>query len=384
MRLLLGNLCSSYNNPLGFTVGEPRELQNTAGDKKTMQNYNISTQLWLSFCQKNSIDKFDFQLPNILRYLDYVKEDRRYSFNQLKTAKWFTTLCRRFQGNGLTESDKHVITKFMTAYIHQHPPCAAKAPLSWDVNIILDYFRKNGNTAEWNERELGGKLVLLMMLSTMARLGEIHQLQLSCMIFPSNTDVTFHLQKPTKTYGWNTVQHEGLQRLEFRTFHSCPTLCPVQTLQYYITKTKPIRHNCDKLFVLGGIHQGKPATQPTLARWCKDHFIEAGLGNFTIHSTRSSSSTSALLVGLSLNEVVQKSGWLSVDTFVRNQMRPQVVQKPWEKFEDIWRDNPNRVTLQSPRQDTRKKVKKFIHKFQRKKQPRQKTRWIPTPRKVLT
>ena len=49
---------------------------------------------------------------------------------------------------------------------------------------------------------------------------------------------------------------------------------------------------------------------------------EAGLGNFTIHSTRGSTATCALLMGMPVNQIVSNVGWVSENTFIKRYMRP--------------------------------------------------------------
>ena len=42
----------------------------------------------------------------------------------------------------------------------------------------------------------------------------------------------------------------------------------------------------------------------------------AGLGTFKLHSSHSASSTSALLVGMPLDQIIAKVGWVKASTFI--------------------------------------------------------------------
>ena len=49
---------------------------------------------------------------------------------------------------------------------------------------------------------------------------------------------------------------------------------------------------------------------------------EAGLGSYTLHSTRGSSATCALLMGMDLHEIVSNVGWTSENTFIHKYLKP--------------------------------------------------------------
>ena len=65
----------------------------------------------------------------------------------------------------------------------------------------------------------------------------------------------------------------------------------------------------------------------------KRHFKEAGLGDVRLHSTRSTGSSTSLIAGMNISDVLAAAGWLNVNTFVRNYMRPigdapQLIEHP--------------------------------------------------------
>ena len=48
----------------------------------------------------------------------------------------------------------------------------------------------------------------------------------------------------------------------------------------------------------------------------------AGLGTFKLHSSHSVSSTSALLVGMPLDQIIAEVGWVKASTFIKYYMKP--------------------------------------------------------------
>ena len=131
------------------------------------------------------------------------------------------------------------------------------------------------------------------------------------------------MRQLTKNFNFRTAKWPELQELTIRSLPGSPQICPVKTLKDYIRLSNPFRKGVDKLFILPGIgyHSG-PAHQITIVRWIKNHFKAAGLGEFSVHSTRASASTNALLLGMSVDDIVAKVGWLSNSTFVNMYMRP--------------------------------------------------------------
>ena len=47
----------------------------------------------------------------------------------------------------------------------------------------------------------------------------------------------------------------------------------------------------------------------------------AGLENYSIHSTRGASSTSAFLMGMPIGAIVSRVGWLHASTFVKHYLK---------------------------------------------------------------
>ena len=158
--------------------------------------------------------------------------------------------------------------------------------------------------------DLAGKLVLQLLLTQACRAGEIAQLQLSTMqLIPGG--VQFYLNKPTKTFTATTYKNTSkLQLMSVKEFRPNILLCPVATLLAYIDCTKHKRDNVDELFILMTTQEARKAAPGTIVRWAKDIMTSAGLGEFKVHSNRSATSTAALLLGMPLDMIVSKVGWL--------------------------------------------------------------------------
>ena len=219
--------------------------------------------------------------------------------------------------------------KFLSGVHNQDPVCKIKAPLMWDVQILLDYFTNLPPNSILTFQELAGKLALLFLICSGCRIGEVFQFCLSCLkmvTVENELVIEVHLSEPTKTFTWRRLSNMGLQKLTFHQIPGYEKLCPIETMLDYLRLTKDVRfeHGTDELFVL---QTGKPAAHFTLVKWIKNHLKFAGLGDAPLHSTRSSVASGLMVMAnMDLWEICDRIGWQNVSTFIRNYMKPVVPQ----------------------------------------------------------
>ena len=263
-------------------------------------------------------------------------------------------------GTPLSEGEHTRISRFLQACFNAAPLIPQKNPGSWDVNILLDHLQALGNNNSLTINQLGGKCLILILLSTMCRSCELLLLKLSNMSVVQG-GIEFILDKLTKTYNRNNFKfRKDLQKLTLSTFDSNKTLCPVQTLIAYIECTAPFRRQVDEVFICCLADFVRPATKDTLNRWIKTHMTAAGLGEFQVKSHRHASSTIALLSGIPIDKLIAQVGWSTTTTFVSNYMTPlldNVLQKTYElskdtaiisdihNFTEVWQKQPKRSNV---------------------------------------
>ena len=270
------------------------------------------------------MDEFDLCIDNWLQFLHYLAYEAHLRVKQFRVMRSFLVIMRKLSRDPLNDSEITLMQKFIYGIVNKHPKTIAPSPVCWNVETMLQYLSNLPSNDAITLQELGGKLALLILLSTMCRSGEVAQLCLSSIqTDDSSSKVTFHLCQLTKNFNFRTAKRPKLQELTIRSLPGSLQICPVKTLKDYIRLSNPFRKGVDKLFVLPGIryHSGL-AHQITIIRWIKNHFKAAGLGEFSVHSTRASASTNALLLGMSVDDIVAKVGWLSNSTFINTYMRP--------------------------------------------------------------
>ena len=170
--------------------------------------------------------------------------------------------------------------------------------------------------------------------------------------------------------------------MTIKEFEGNPLLCPFTTLLAYIDRTKFYRGTVSHLFVLCTTQEPRPATNTTIVRWAKDVMKEAGLGSYKIHSSRSASSTSVLLMGMPLDAIITRVGWAKASTFIKYYMKPILNKKELankspqvsaSKESELFKDPYNFtscVPKNTPRghcgHDGFEKVEKFINHYKPK------------------
>ena len=270
-------------------------------------------------------------IDHCLEFLLFLQSHLKLSIKAVQNAHSFLSICHKLAGRPFMISEQELLGKCLNGLLNKNPQQITRAPVCWDVETMIQYLCQLPPNNKITLQALGGKAALLILLSTMCRSGEVAQLRLSGIATGVNAAfVTFHLKELTKNFNIDSIHKAGLQKLTIRKLPSNPSICPVTTLIDYIKLSLPFRKGEDKLFILPGPKFGA-AKRQTVIRWIKDHFTGAGLGSFTVHSTRSSTSTSALLLGMPVDEIVAKVGWFSESTFIKTYMRPL------EKFQNSFR-----------------------------------------------
>ena len=209
--------------------------------------------------------------------------------------------------------------------------------VTWNVDVVLDYFTSAGDNKGLPLNDLAGKISMLVMLSTMCRLSGVSQLDINNMTETPNF-LEFRLDTPTKTFTEYNMAFggSGLQTLTLHRFVDDERLCPVQVILKYISRTAGFRGQVHRLFVIVG-EWSKQASMQSISCWTKLILNKAGLGKFTVHSGRSASSSYALLLGMPIDAILRHAGWKSKSSFVRRYMKhPLRAVTDKHGFSKVW------------------------------------------------
>ena len=192
---------------------------------------------------------------------------------------------------------------------------------SWDVSLVLDYFRAQPENNDLTLKALSRKLAMLLALTAPKRSSELQLLDTRFMrLHPEG--VEFQLPGLTKT-------SSEISSVFFAKFEQDHNLCVLRCLQAYLEKTRVFRPILapaqPNQLLISYRRPHAPVKSCTIARWIKSVLGKAGIDTniFKAHSTRSASTSRALSGGVSLEEVLKMADWSGPSTFNRFYYRPR-------------------------------------------------------------
>ena len=94
-------------------------------------------------------------------------------------------------------------------------------------------------------------------------------------------------------------------------------------LKQYIDRASSLRQNATQLFS-SCVKLHKPVTSRTLARWILDALKQSSIDvdKFKAHSIRGASTSKAVNMGVSINDIISIDDWTNIRTFEKFYHRP--------------------------------------------------------------
>ncbi|KAG1639576.1 hypothetical protein G6F44_007697 [Rhizopus delemar] len=261
---------------------------------------------WTSWCrqQQPSCDPLDYDIKNLLRFLQDNKEYSSTHLNTLRSsiASVFSIIHSQKQ----PIADQPLIKDFFTAKRNSEVKIPSEQQLAtWDVNILVEYIKMElSPTSGLSLVQLQLKTILLLCIATMWRpRSDIGRLQYHDVILKQDgttTSILLHARTPkegqVKSVTLGTIEDENV--------------CPVRTAHQFILKTATIRQTLPKdqtffLAYLDSTTKHPTSVRPTtVANWIKSAMDKAGIdtNNYQAHSIRAASSTKAVELGHSIKD----------------------------------------------------------------------------------
>ena len=85
------------------------------------------------------------------------------------------------RGNAFFQTDNNYLVQYIRGVLNNGPAPAKKAIGSWNVDIMLDYLLTVGSNFQMGINYLAGKIVVLILLTRMCRIGKVVQLDTEFM-----------------------------------------------------------------------------------------------------------------------------------------------------------------------------------------------------------
>lgn len=96
------------------------------------------------------------------------------------------------------------------------------------------------------------------------------------------------------------------------------SICVVDYLKEYLTRTKPLRKEVTQLLI-SYAKPFKPVAMDTIARWVRNVLEQSGIDveKYSLHSSRAASTSHCKAKGLTLPEIMKSAGWSNARAFAR-------------------------------------------------------------------
>ena len=279
----------------------------------TKKQYLTYVHKWIQFCNMHNLNIFTADIAHILVFLtDLVNTGLTYSANNTARSALSSFL-------GITV-DKPVgtdalVVRFMKG-VARDRPSLPRYNCIWDVNVVLNMFRKQPLAEFLSLYDLTLRTVTLLALVSAQRTQSIHLLDTECMTV-SKDKYVFHLHGDFKQA---RLGHEHFD-VVLHAFDRDITICIFNTLSIYLTKTRDLRLS-SKLFV-STVQPHKQVSKDTISRWIKaTKMAGVDVTVFKPHSTRAAATSAASRKGVQISEILNVAGWSNATTFARFYNKP--------------------------------------------------------------
>ncbi|XP_058795683.1 uncharacterized protein LOC131666787 isoform X1 [Phymastichus coffea] len=261
--------------------------------KSTSVQYNVVYNKWFKFCECHNFDAYKPNKNSILRFLtDRYKDGVSYGTVNSDRSALSLILDNKIG------ADEH-ISRFCKGVAKLRPP-KPKYAFTWNVAIVLNYFKTLHPLEELTFSQLSYKTVMLLLLVTGHRAQTIASIKLE-NILSSKDGVLIYITDKMKISAPGQMQ--PLLYLPFCIDN--PKNCVATILLYYCKVSKSHRLNNERKCFIATRKPFKGITAQTVSRWAKLVLEKSGidLTIFSAHSTRYASTSSAHSKGVDIDTI---------------------------------------------------------------------------------
>ena len=279
----------------------------------SISNYQSAWRKWASWCVQRQIDPIRCDVNLIANFLAVMfHEGYEYS-----TINCHRSAISAYHApiNSISVGEHPRICSLMTGVFNLRPtkPCFT---FIWDVQKVIDHLNYFPKNEDLPVRSLTHKLTMLLALTSASRGSEICHLNINHMVKTHNSYI-FTYEKLTKTRRRGTAPLS----VEYVQFSTNPKLCVVSVLDIYLKITQEWRvKGQETQLLLSTLKPHNEVVKSTIAGWIKSVLKDAGIDTslFSAHSTRSASTSKAMALGLSIEDILKRGNWSGKTTWQRH------------------------------------------------------------------
>ena len=299
----------------------------------TVRSYARKWQGFATWCN-GRFDPFSCPVEKVLEYLQSLVEYGRAASTIRAYAAAITACHDGWPGYTVLT---HRYGKQFFKGIKRGRPAARPSVPQWDLPLVLDALCEppfeplSQASIKW----VTIKTALLLALTSAKRSSDLCALsvQADCLILTGDNRKAVLRPNPALH---PKVMRKSLKNdtLELRAFHPPPhgqgeerqhRLCPVRALGHYVKCTEKFRSTNQLLVCFGGKERGGPVSVQRVAQWLCEGIAKAyelagrePPGVLNAHSTRGTSTSVALLRGVSVDEILDSANWASPNVFIQH------------------------------------------------------------------
>jgi hypothetical protein len=216
------------------------------------------------------------------------------------------------QVNGHDLGKHPTVLKLMKGIFNSNPP-KPKYSGTWDVDLVIKFFKSAPPNKELSLIQLSRKTAMLLALVTRFRVSELAAIDSASLVF-SDSGLQFSLSKLRKSQRARPLLSRTITRLEDS------KICPVSTTEDYWKATLALRKPGESgNLLLGSVKPHSQVKGSTISHWIKKTLDLAGVDTsiYSAHSTRGASASKAAKKGVPTDSILKTASCASESTFVR-------------------------------------------------------------------
>lgn len=297
-----------WNETLATWNDEQRSLLKNSWRKSTIKTYEVAWKRWISWSRANNIDFKNPTGGQLAKFLSDLHLVNKLSYNTILLHKSVvSTLCNTEQSSQLSS---HVLVKHILKSIALKNPKSSKPPI-WDMDKLTSFLTSyviDVNNAFQTSRHTA----ILLLLCSGRRIHDLTLLATDpshCNI--SDDSIVFWPQFGSKTDTSNYRQ-SGWKLLSNSNNHNLDPLFWIQKTIFLLNERRKAAKTTNLFVTIRG--EARAASRTVIAGWVKTLFKEAGIEGAP-GSTRSAVASKSWLNNHSLDDILARGNWRSVNTF---------------------------------------------------------------------
>jgi len=268
----------------------------------TWNRYQSTLAKFREFCIKRKTSPFRPDISIVLSFLTELYESG-LSYSSINAAKSALSTCLGKVED--TQIGEHpLVVRLMKGVAKSRPP-SAKYSTTWDVDFVLERYRK------WEECESLDLYTLSIKLASMLALISGHRVQTLAAITIDNIKTENNVVKIYVSELLKTSRPGSFQPcIHIPKYHIEPKLCVASTLMHYISRTRTLRSTCKQLF-LSTREPHKAVTSQTISKWLVKvlELSDIDISMYKGHSFRHASTSRAFSSGVKIQTIFDSASW---------------------------------------------------------------------------